>query len=58
VAALRSLSLRDEALLLEACASVGISEGRSTREMMTMLISTYHFDGHHGSLAGWVMESS
>lgn len=41
-----TLLLSDYWLISEACASVGISNGRSTQEMMVIYLSAYHQVGH------------
>lgn len=34
------------AMLLEACASVGISQGKTTEEMLAAFLREYHRRGH------------
>lgn len=34
------------AMLIESCASVGISRGKSTQEMIVIYLSGYHNRGH------------
>lgn len=37
---------RRNVMLVEACASVGISRGKSTEEMLTSYLGWYHNHGH------------
>jgi len=38
--------LADYAMIREACASVGISRGKSTNDMVIVYMSGYHNSGH------------